>query len=211
MLVRNFDLFDRSTTVAGEGKVENFDPFDRSVPEERQINFDPFDRSTLPLDVDDARTREYVHTSNVHTHTAPPPNEPTTHGNPPPPPCRYAGTVHAWCAGRVHVPTALHREFLAKLGRSPGETNREQEARLLAFYAQTCADLAPDQPIGENDFKFWRRAFAGRFVRAGPIAVESRPDVWGTGCPHTPTCASTRECIDRRLADGRAEQRRRSG
>ncbi len=82
---------------------------------------------------------------------------------------------HAWCDGRVHVPKELHQELLAKLGRFPNESAAAQEARLRAFYVQTCAALPPYEPIGVSEFTFWNRAFTATFASPAARAGNRAP------------------------------------
>ena len=81
----------------------------------------------------------------------------------PPPRCAHP-YAHAWCDGRVHVPKGLHFEFLDQLDTRPGESKEDKAGRLIAFYASVNAALPPDQPIGENPFKFWRTRFEVAFA-----------------------------------------------
>jgi len=110
----------------------------------------------------------------------------------------------------VHVPKKLHTELLAKMGRLAGETTAGQETRLIAFYVQTSANLPSHQPIGVDDYKFWRRAFAEAF--ANPISGRRVEEpLTGSTCPHEPRCSTRRACVDRILEEGRAERERKSG
>ena len=61
-------------------------------------------------------------------------------GHAPPPRCAHPH-AHAWCNGRVHVPRALHVEFLDRLGTRPGETRADKAGRLIARYAADQAQL----------------------------------------------------------------------
>ena len=158
------------------------------------------------LDVDDARARDVrTHLKEVHTH-APPAAEPS----PPRRACRLTGTVHAWCDGRVHVPLVLHQDFIRKHGRLEGERDVDVEAKLFAFYAKRDATLPPGQSISENDFQFWRRAYAEEF--GGTPLRERRatargPDIrGGSRCPHETICDSTAACIARVIAEGRGAE-----
>jgi len=161
---------------------------------------------SLPLDVDDARARD-VHTfKNTHTSR----DGPSDPDGGKPPPREPLHPWHAWCGGRVHVPKKLHTELLAKMGRLAGETTAGQETRLIAFYVQTSANLPSHQPIGVDDYKFWRRAFAEAF--ANPISGRRVEEpLTGSTCPHEPRCSTRRACVDRILEEGRAERERKSG
>lgn len=145
-----------------------------------------------------------VHTSkNVHTHTA------AVAAAPPDPipiaPPATCGPWHAWCAGRVHVPAKLHREFLAKIGRLAGESDAAQDARLIAWYVAEAATLSPTESITENDFVFWRRRFAAAFAKtAGPPGrTTGRADGPPSPCGHDTLCESTTACIQRTLREAR--------
>lgn len=170
-------------------------------------------RRFLPLDIDDARARDVLQLKTTTT-TAAPRDEPSTPDEVRFPPRAPVHPWHAWCDGRVHVPKDLHQELLVRLGRFPHETAAAQEARLRAFYIQTCAALPPYAPIGVTEFTFWNRAFAATFAasepRAGnraPPRERGRPDgVIGSRCSHQPLCATNTACIERTIAEGRAEK-----
>ena len=53
---------------------------------------------------------------------------------------------HAWCDGRMHVPSTLHAEFQRL---APDGFN------LTRWYSETDRSFA-DQPIGDDAFRFWR-------------------------------------------------------
>jgi hypothetical protein len=125
--------------------------------------------------VDDARAREVrthvqerTHTRDAGAATELPPVltavEPVQH------------PWHAWCAGRVHVPKALHAELLRTHPRQTRETDADVESWLIAFYATTCAALPSDQPIPPNEYTFWRRAYAA--ARTPPVRAPTTDDVW---------------------------------
>jgi len=228
--VENFDHFDRSWR-------RYFDHFDRSwgavlrslrslwvVPRSLSAtNFDHFDRSVTRErhreDIDGTRARD-VHTfKNVHTHT-PPADEPVRKHDVAKPdiaPCRWAGTVHAWC-GRVCVPSGLHHELLRK---------GHDAAWLVAFYARTCAALPADEPIIVDDYKFWRAALKAELAstapaRASPATEDSfsrreledaatyRRMRFG-GCPHDPRHLHEAECIREIAWWRRTEGERKQG
>jgi hypothetical protein len=109
---------------------------------------------------------------------------------------------HAWC-GPVCVPKQLHENWLQK-----GHT----EAWLVAFYAETCAALTPeDARRAVDEFKFWRTALKAELARA---SSPRRPDILlDRPCPHQPPCAEgdTDACVDRSMADWRRDQARKSG
>jgi len=148
----------------------------------------------LPHDVDDARARAVRKSdSEVHTHTAP------------------QHPWHAWCEGLVHVPKVLHEEFIRKLPRLPGDTDADVAATLIAFYVSTSAALPPDAEIADDDFKFWRRAFASTWATTRGSRHDDTGETRFTrqeledakiirtraynGCPHDPRCATFADCI----------------
>lgn len=93
----------------------------------------------------------------------------------------------AW-PGRPPVPGSLHAELRDKLGGDPDQA----DARLRAWYP-TAAAPYDGQPIGDNDFAFWRHRFREWVgstrqpdrARAAPAPVVS--DDW---CDHEPRCSS---------------------
>ena len=118
--------------------------------------------------------------------------------------------AHAWC-GRVCVPKFLHKQ----LKRALGGAVTKRAARMRAFYSETIDAIPSVQPIGDEPVKFWRKAFARRFSTAAhDRAPRPRPDIPTTrDCPHSPPCAAgdTDACVDRIMAEWRAEQERKSG
>lgn len=171
-----------------------FDHFDRSTEDEAK-RFDHFDRSTTS---DLVSARGTYTLKEEHTHASAGAGPTTTDAKPPP--CR--NPAHAWCAGRVHVPRELHHEFLRKGGH--------REAELVAFYARRCATLPPEQPILENDFRFWRRCYGEEFgaVSRPPPRAEG---AIGRTCAHEPMCSTITACIERAIADARGERKAGSG
>jgi hypothetical protein len=184
-----------------------------------RANFGSFVRSTRRtsdhvLDVDNARARD-VHTfTEVHTPPALRAADRATG-----PPCPYAGTVHAWCDGRVHVPNGMHAELLRRHGREPGDTDADVGRRLFVFYAETCAALPAAQSVGDDEFKFWRRAYGTAFASAASstptptrtITRSAAPPRRPWSCPHDPpNCIDEDACIDRQAADYRAREQRKS-
>jgi len=97
-------------------------------------------------------------------------------GQPQPPKCAHPNT-HAWCDGRVHVPRALHFEFLDRLGSRPGETRAEKAGRLIAFYAADQAQLAPETSVG-NPFTYWKAAFEAWIAGPATPAATVPDNVW---------------------------------
>jgi hypothetical protein len=118
--------------------------------------------SAHPLAVDDARARDVLLLKETTTTTAPlsDPPRPRAVESPPcgSPPCRYFGTRHAYCAGRVHVPMDFHREERRKLPRLPGETDADLDARLFAKYAAVLAAIPETEDLRgyKNEFEFWK-------------------------------------------------------
>jgi len=120
-------------------------------------------------------------------------------GQPPPPKCAHPN-MHAWCDGRVHVPRALHFEFLDRLGSRPGETRAEKAGRLVAFYAADQAALPPETNV-PNPFKYWNAQFdawlaqpASRLSRRAIADAETILRRIGY-CPHDPPHDDWDECI----------------
>lgn len=173
-----------------------------------------------PLEVlIDSRARD-VQQLETTTTIAPTRDGPLTANDEPRTPRRVAHPWHAWCDGRVHVPKDLHGELLGKLGRFPNETAAAQEARLIAFYVQTCAELPAYESIGVTEFKFWQRAFTATFGTAAPTARAPTPRAvrrratFGAGnvaCPHDPMCPTIGACTERILRETREERERKSG
>jgi hypothetical protein len=60
----------------------------------------------------------------------------------------------------------LHDEFVRKLGGDPKRAQR----LVMAFYGDVINALPTDHVIGETNWDFWRREFAGRFEKPrGPV------------------------------------------
>jgi hypothetical protein len=157
--------------------------------------------------IDDARARASTYTPRTHAAEA----ANATQG-PPPHPWGRAHPWHAWCAGPVHVPRDLHDEFRRKLQLT--------DDALFAIYGVECDALTPGDPILENDYTFWRRRFAIRFVgppleRAPQTRARDRPprrDIEvRRPCPHAPPCVDDEACIDRSVTEWRTKQERKSG
>jgi len=117
-------------------------------------------------------------------------------------PLSYRPRIDVAWPGRPPVPGALHAEFRDKLGGDPGEA----DAALRAWYPIAAAPY-DDQPIGDDDFGFWRarfREWVGTTVTPRPARVT--PAVTGGHghvCPHDPPCRRTTDCIARYLAEER--------
>lgn len=115
-------------------------------------------------------------------------------GQPPTAKCAHPNS-HAWCEGRVHVPRALHFEFLDRLGAVPGETRAAKAGRLVAFYAADQTQLPATTSIG-NPFTYWKAAFDAWVTPAAVAQAPSRPapEVYAWLCPHTPRCSHRPAC-----------------
>ena len=78
----------------------------------------------------------------------------------------------AW-PGRPPVPGTLHADFRSRLGGPPDEADR----RLVAWYETVSAEYT-GQPIGDNDFEFWRARFkdwqGSTVTRASPMMGAGR-------------------------------------
>jgi uncharacterized protein YdaU (DUF1376 family) len=105
-------------------------------------------------------------------HTAPDdaPPKPTMHafGKP----LGYRSRIDVAWPGRVPVPGSLHAEFRDKLGGDPAAA----EAKLRAWYP-IAAEPYANQPIGDDDYGFWRarfREWVGTTVRS-VFAVAPEP------------------------------------
>jgi hypothetical protein len=82
---------------------------------------------------------------------------------------------HATC-GRVCVPAVLHREFLRKLGGDEGQADQALRAFYLAVNEEWTTGPGADEPIGDDNFAFWRARFHERWgstVKARGDAPES--------------------------------------
>jgi translation initiation factor IF-1 len=69
-------------------------------------------------------------------------------------PLGYRPRIDCAWPGRPPVPGSLHAEFITKVG---GDEN-EARAKLIAWYPTIAAQYA-DQPIGDDDFTFWKARF----------------------------------------------------
>jgi uncharacterized protein YdaU (DUF1376 family) len=70
------------------------------------------------------------------------------------------------CMRGVCVMPKLHDEFVRKLGGDPKRAQR----LVMAFYGDVINALPSDHVIGETNWDFWRREFAGRFEKPrGPV------------------------------------------
>lgn len=119
-------------------------------------------------------------------------------------PLSYRPRIDVAWPGRPPVPGTLHAEFRDKLGGDPDEA----DARLRAWYPEAAAPYA-DQPIGDDDFRFWRARFAewvGTTVRAVPRVTPADTAGYGTTCPHDPPCRRTTECVARIIDEARQER-----
>jgi hypothetical protein len=87
-------------------------------------------------------------------------------------PLAYRPRVDVAWPGRPPVPGSLHVEFVQKLGGDPDEAER----RLREWYPVAAAAWA-DQPIGDDDFRFWRARFREwQGTTVGTTRSESKAD-----------------------------------
>jgi hypothetical protein len=106
-------------------------------------------------------------------------------------PLGYRPCVDVAWAGRPPVPGSLHAEFRNKLGGN-AETADE---RLFAWYPQAAAPYE-GQPIGDDDYAFWRarfREWVGTTRTTQPANRAPSADAWARAdawCQHEPRCAS---------------------
>lgn len=93
-------------------------------------------------------------------------------------PLAYKPRIDVAWPGRPPVPSALHAEFTDKLGGDPYEADE----RLRKWYPVAAAPYE-GQPIGDDDWKFWRLRFrewqgtTARPVQAGAIAATD-DEIW---------------------------------
>jgi hypothetical protein len=120
----------------------------------------------------------------------PPQNTPTK-------PLGFRPRVDVAWPGRPPVPGSLHAEFIDKLGGDRETADNE----LHAWYPVVAAHFE-GQPIGDDDFRFWRLRFRervgstaapspGNGQDAAALARKLGPaytDDWYAGCHHTPKC-----------------------
>lgn len=103
-------------------------------------------------------------------------------------PLGYKPRIDVAWPGRPPVPSALHAEFITKLG---GDHEHARDV-LFAWYP-TAAAPYEDQPIGDDDFAFWRHRFrewvgtTRQPARTHAAPVPTGYDDW---CHHDPQCAS---------------------
>jgi hypothetical protein len=103
-------------------------------------------------------------------------------------PLAYKPRIDMAWPGRPPVPSALHAEFITKLGGDP----EEARTRLLAWYPQAAAPYE-DQAIGDDDFAFWRHRFrewVGTTRQMGRSRASPVPTGYDEWCHHEPRCAS---------------------
>lgn len=117
-------------------------------------------------------------------------------------PLGYRPRIDVAWPGRPPVPGSLHAEFRDKLGGDPAAA----DAELRAWYPVAAAPF-DDQPIGDDDFAFWRARFlewVGTTRRPVPARV-TPADTGGHGhrCPHDPPCRRTTECVARIIEEAR--------
>jgi hypothetical protein len=120
----------------------------------------------------------------------PVPQEPTVCVPPAPSkPLGYKPRIDVAWPGRPPVPGSLHAEFRDKLGGDPNEA----DTKLRAWYPIAAAAY-DNQPIGDDDFTFWRARFREwigttvKPVRASAARLPRfRDEDW---CQHDPQCDS---------------------
>jgi hypothetical protein len=86
------------------------------------------------------------------------------------------------------VPGSLHAEFVDKLGGDP----EEARAQLHAWYPEAAAPFE-GQPIGDDDFAFWRarfREWVGTTRQVDRARASPVPTSYGAWCDHDPPCTS---------------------
>jgi hypothetical protein len=95
-----------------------------------------------------------------------------------PKPLGYRGRIDVAWPGRPPVPGSLHEEFVSKLGGDPEDARR----RLGEWYPKASAEY-DNQPIGDDDFKFWQARFREwvgttvKPVKAGP-PEPTEDEIW---------------------------------
>jgi hypothetical protein len=175
---------------------DHFDP----QPDRSEDHFDPQTRSEDQNDPQTDRAERSedqndpppLQIRSEHTHTArdpqPAPGALPLLGRLSPPRCAHPN-AHAWCDGRVHVPRILHFEFLDRLDTRPGESREAKATRLKQFYADTLAAIPATQVIVEDDYRFWRKAFAAAFTPPGELTrspQDERRQARAVPPPHEP-------------------------
>lgn len=110
--------------------------------------------------------------------------------------------AHAWCGVRFCVPRFLHDEWRRA---RPGDDLEGWYAGLDALVCESAEALVPD-PVTWLRAQYRRRTAIAAAPRASPRFVPRLLQRQASTCPHEPLCASHRACIDRTLADGRAER-----
>jgi hypothetical protein len=102
-------------------------------------------------------------------------------------PLSYRPRVDVAWPGRPPVPGGLHAEFIDKLGGA------DADARLRAWYPVAAAAFE-GQPIGDDDWRFWRlrfREWVGTTATDVRSAAAPMPTYGDTEwCQHEPRCGS---------------------
>lgn len=114
------------------------------------------------------------------------PAAPATAGKPKP--LAYKPRIDVAWPGRPPVPSALHAEFIDKLGGDP----EEARTQLLAWYPEAAAPYE-NQPIGDDDFAFWRHRFrewVGSTRQPARTTAAPVPTGYDDWCDHEPRCSS---------------------
>lgn len=129
------------------------------------------------------RVQSTDQTPSVSVDTAPPPVRQK--------PLAYKPRLDVAWPGRPPVPSSLHAEFVSKLGGDQATA----AAKLFAWYPEAAAAYE-NQPIGDDDFRFWRarfREWVGTTERPVKPAADAGP---------------TTEEVRRLLMEARAKERR---
>lgn len=105
-------------------------------------------------------------------------------------PLAYKPRIDVAWPGRPPVPSSLHAEFVSKLGGAEDDARQ----KLFAWYPIAAAPY-DNQPIGDDDFTFWRarfREWVGTTRTAEPSrsVASAAPSYGAPWCEHDPRCAS---------------------
>jgi len=123
---------------------------------------------------------------------------------------RHEHRAHAWCGRVACVPQFLHDELLAGVRERKGVC---VESYLLGHYAEDDGRLASGELVLDQAPVGWWRHRCFEVWLGGPKARNGRrPATRGptaphaSSCPHAPPCATVHGCIERTLAEGRAQR-----
>ena len=121
---------------------------------------------------------------------------------------RHEHRAHAWCGGVACVPQFLHDELVAAIR----DQVKDAEMFLIRRYNEddgrlVSGELVLDQaPVGwwrQRCFDVW---LGGAKARHGRRPSTRGPTAGASRCPHDPECATVDACIQRTLAEGRAQR-----